>query len=123
MRLLLLLVSFVLVSACGGGRLYLEPEPGRGDAARGKELAVLHECYDCHIIPGIDRKPGPGVPSSLAGLARRDRIVAKQVENTRDNLETYLQYPKKVAPRSLMPGLGDRPEAARDIAAYLVTLD
>jgi cytochrome c2 len=123
MRSPVLLVVLLFAAACGGGRLYLEPEPGRGDVARGKELLVLHECYDCHIIPGIDRQPGPGVPTSLAGLARRERIVAKQVENTRDNLEAYLQYPKKTFPRALMPGLGDRPEAARDIAAYLATLD
>lgn len=116
----LLLLAIV---SCTSGERRLAPEAGRGDADRGKELMVVNQCYDCHIIPGIDRKPGPGVPTPLAGLAFREKIVMKQVANTRDNLEAYIQHPRKHFALTAMPGIGDKPQDARDIAAYLVTLD
>lgn len=84
---------------------------------------VKHECYDCHIVPGIDRKPGPGVPVSLEAFADRDVITHGSIPLTRATLEQYIQKPKTVYPPALMPGIGDAPDEARDIAAYLLTLD
>jgi cytochrome c len=94
-----------------------------GDVRRGRELMIQRQCYDCHIIPGVPGKPGPGVPTSLAGFAKKKRFALGTVENTRANLEAYLQHPRKVFPRTAQPGIGDRPDEARDIAAYLMTLD
>jgi cytochrome c2 len=118
-RLLACLV-LVLFAACKPSRAN---EPQRGNAERGKELLIAHGCYDCHRIPGIDRAPGPGVPTSLEDFADRDRILNDSVENSRANLEAYLQKPKSVYPQARMPGIGDRPQEAMDMAAYLMTLD
>lgn len=120
MTRVLLLLSLAVFTACKPSRAQ---EPARGNADRGKELMITRECYDCHRIPGIDRAPGPGVPTSLDGFANRDRILNDSVDNTRANLEAYLQKPKSVYPQARMPGIGDRPDEAMDIAAYLMTLD
>jgi cytochrome c len=115
----LLLFSILLIVACS--RPPREPE--RGNAQRGRELIVRHECYDCHIIPGIDFKPGPGIPVSLAEFADRKTITSDAIPMTRATLEQYIQKPKSVYALALMPGIGTSPDEARDIAAYLMTLD
>jgi cytochrome c2 len=114
------LLSLLALIACKPARVR---EPELGNAAHGKELIVKHECWDCHIIPGVDLKPGPGVPTSLDGFADSTTLCNDDIENTRANLEKYIQKPKSVYPQARMPGIGDAPEEARDIAAYLMTLD
>jgi cytochrome c len=114
-----LLMILVVASSCAK-----HPSvPARGDASHGRELIVKNGCYDCHVIPGIDRKPGPGAPLSLDGVAVRRRIAAGAIENTRENLEAFIQHPRALSPAATMPGIGDAPDDARDIAAYLMTLD
>ena len=108
-----------MTAACSRG----PREPERGSAEHGRELILKHECYDCHVIPGIDRRHGPGVPVSLEEFAGRNTISNGTVALTRATLEQYIQKPKTVNPRALMPGIGDAPDEARDIAAYLMTLD
>jgi cytochrome c2 len=92
-RVALCCVLFLAFAACGARRAR---EPERGDVARGRELILKHECWDCHIIPGIDRAPGPGVPTSLAGFAEESSFANETIENTRENLETYIQKPKSI---------------------------
>lgn len=113
-------LALLLATGCGSPS---DAGPERGSVARGRELILRHECYDCHLIPGIDRKPGPGVPIPLDGFAERTMLRSTRIRLTREVLEQYLQRPRSVHPPSIMPGIGDRPEDARDIAAYLLTLD
>ncbi len=116
----MLLLTLLTLSACKPARVR---EPELGNVARGKELILKHECWDCHRIPGIDREPGPGVPTSLDGFANSSTLGHESIENTRANLEQYIQKPKSIYTQAKMPGIGDAPIEARDIAAYLMTLD
>jgi cytochrome c2 len=115
----MLLAILVVASSCAKR----PSTPERGNASRGRELIVKNGCYDCHVIPGIDQKPGPGAPLSLDGVAVRRRIAAGAIENTRENLEAFIQHPRVLSPAATMPGIGEAPADARDIAAYLMTLD
>lgn len=118
--LVVLCTLALMVVACRSRRA---AEPERGNVARGRELVLLHECHSCHVIPGIDPKPGPGVRVSLAGFAERPRFAHGTLDNTRANLERYIQKPRTLYPSATMPGIGDRPSEAVDIAAFIMTLD
>jgi riboflavin synthase len=112
---------FLLSLAC----TKYEPKivPG-GNAERGRELVVTYDCIDCHTVPGIRDKPGAIQRISLDGVARLDRISRETIENTPENLVRYLQKPKELNPLTTMPGLGAaREQDARDLAAFLMTLD
>jgi cytochrome c2 len=96
---------------------------GIGDVDRGKALIIQNGCYDCHVIPGIDRKPGPGVQLSLKGFATKSKMAYGNVEITPANVIAYVQRPKTVFPRATMPGIGENERDATDMAAYLLSLD
>ena len=57
----------------------------------------------------------------LDRLASRTFIAGK-VQNTPQNMITWLQNPQAFDPANAMPNLGVKPEDARDITAYLFTL-
>ena len=109
----------LLLAACGGAPKY----PNVGNVDRGRELIVKNGCYDCHVIPGIDRKPGPGVQLSLAGFATKSKMAYGNVQITPENVIAYIQKPKKVYERATMPGIGENKADATDMAAYLLSLD
>ncbi len=72
-----------------------------------------------HEIPGIAGAPaGP----SLAGMARRALIVGT-LPTTPANMEQWPRAPQAVSPKGAMPDLGVTARDARDIAAYLATLE
>jgi len=78
-------------------------------------------CTACHTIPGVtdaDATVGP----SLAGWAKRNSI-AGHFPNTPENLIPWLQEPQKMAPGTIMPNMGVTEATARDMSAYLYTLD
>jgi cytochrome c1 len=58
----------------------------------------------------------------LTGFAGRG-VIAGSVPNTPDTLMRWLQDPPAVKPGTLMPALGVSETDARDIAAYLYTLN
>jgi mono/diheme cytochrome c family protein len=95
--------------------------PVLGDAAAGRRAVAQHLCATCHVIPGMVSATGQVGPP-LAGIARRS-YIAGFIANTPQNMVRWLKNPQELAPFSAMPplGLGDRD--ARDIAAYLYTLD
>jgi cytochrome c len=57
----------------------------------------------------------------LTMFARR-AYIAGQLTNQPDNLIRWIQNPQAVEPGTAMPNLGVIPEIARDMAAYLYTL-
>ena len=92
------------------------PDPRRGAIA-------LHQyaCTTCHRIPGLvgaDAHVGP----PLEGIASR-KYLAGRLPNTPQNLLRWIRDPKGVNPATLMPNLEVTEDHARDIAAYLATLD
>jgi cytochrome c2 len=93
--------------------------PG-GDANRGRQAVADYGCAACHTIPGItgaDATVGP----SLAGWAKR-RAIAGHFPNTPQNLVAWIQNPQQMSPGSIMPNTGVSEATARDISAYLYTL-
>jgi mono/diheme cytochrome c family protein len=91
------------------------------DAERGKRALQQYACVTCHRIPGV---VGPNAPVGppLEGMAER-AVIAGVLPNTSGNLVRWLRDPQAVKPDSAMPDLGVSPRDARDIAAYLRTLD
>jgi cytochrome c len=97
------------------------PAPVAGNATRGKELAAQYGCNVCHAIPGVDGPQGSLGPS-LAGVGSRPAISFNTVQNTPQNLATFIQDPAALNPQSSMPPIGLTDVDAQDIAAYLLTL-
>jgi cytochrome c len=108
---------------CVGGRT--EPPlprtvPG-GQASRGAEIIKQAGCGACHTIPGIPGAAGVVGPP-LTALSQRSFIAGK-LPNTAENLTRWLLDPHAVEPDTAMPTLGLTVEQARDVAAYLYTLE
>ena len=97
------------------------PDPGGGDARRGKVLIATVGCGSCHVIPGV---PGAGgeVGPSLAHIARRT-ILGGMLPNTPANMARWLKQPQAVVPGNAMPDMALSDRDARDIGAYLRRLD
>ena len=88
---------------------------------RGREAITQYACNACHNVPGVtgaDVLVGP----PLAGLARRT-LIAGAVPNTPEQMVRWLQDPRSIDPETTMPAMQVNDEDARDIAAFLATLD
>jgi len=116
-----LLLCASLVAACGTRNApSARGLVARGDPQRGAVLIRQFSCGACHTIPGIrgaDGRVGP----PLDFFSDRS-FIAGQLPNTAQNLERWLRDPPAVEPGTAMPNLGVSEPAARDMAAYLLTL-
>jgi cytochrome c len=117
-----LLCAVLLVAACRTERTNASYSVATGgDADRGEERIIAYGCKSCHEIPdvrGADGYVGP----PLTHLARRT-FIGGEVPNTPTNLVRWLRDPHAIELRTAMPALGMTEEEARDVAAYLYTLD
>ena len=92
-----------------------------GSAERGALYIEQIGCGSCHIIPGIDGARGLVGPP-LDHMGRRI-YIAGLLRNTPANMITWLRDPQEVVPGNAMPDMGLSEEQARDITAYLYTLE
>jgi cytochrome c len=92
-----------------------------GDPERGRALTGDRGCGGCHVIPGVPRATGLVGPS-LERMASRV-YIAGVLANSPGNMVRWLQNPPAVDPLTAMPNLHLEQHDARDIAAYLYTLD
>ena len=119
--LLLLALFGASTIGCIGGKT--EPAyafGNAGNADRGKELIVHYDCGACHMIPGIHGARGlVGPPLTLFG---RRTFIAGEAPNTPENLARWIHDPQSIEPNTAMPNLGLTKDEARDVAAYLYTL-
>jgi putative membrane protein len=117
------LVSIVLtlsLSACGRDDAQsLWAMPG-ATPARAPSLMRAYGCPACHAIPGVVDARGLAGPS-LARFAQRT-YIAGVLSNRPENLVKWVRAPQTVIPGNAMPNAGVTEEDARDIAAYLYTL-
>ncbi len=125
MRIACAVASLVvlLALACEGGRKDpsgVRPITG-GDATRGEHAIHAHGCGACHTIPGIRGAHGTVGPS-LDAFAKRT-FIAGELPNTPENLVRWILDPRAVHPKTGMPVLYLERQEARDVAAYLYTLD
>ncbi|GGY10485.1 c-type cytochrome [Massilia dura] len=111
------------VVAGAGKPVPLPPLPVTGppDVERGRMALTQYACQACHSIPGVTG-PATFVGPPLKGLARR-KYVAGGLPNSPDNLVRWIRAPQAVHPQSAMPDLGVSERDARDMAAYLLSLD
>jgi cytochrome c len=116
-----LTAALLAVAGCTTTAL-TDPAPVTGgDPERGRLLITELGCAACHQIPGIDQPQG-SVGPPLAEFAER-RAVAGQLPNTPENAAAWIRDPQRVEPDTLMPDLGVSEREARDIVAYLYTLE
>jgi cytochrome c len=92
-----------------------------GDPVRGGQRIAYYGCPSCHTIPGIREADGLVGPP-LTRIARRN-YVAGLLPNNAGNLVHWIRQPQQVQPGSAMPDLNVTEQDARDIAAYLYTLE
>lgn len=120
--ILVMVVAYVFArSASGGISVASEVRVEGGNAANGPELLRSYGCVTCHTVDGVrlaDGKVGP----PLTGVADR-AMLAGQLENTPANLIHWIRFPQEVDPGTGMPDLGVSEPHARDIAAYLYSLE
>ena len=95
--------------------------PYSGDARYGRRLADEFGCGACHVIPGIAGARGEAGPS-LRRMGRRG-YIAGRAPNTEEAMIEFLLAPETVAPGTAMPAVGLTRAQARDIAAFLRTLE
>jgi cytochrome c len=107
-------------SACTHGEADAMALTHGGNAARGKELIRSYGCGSCHTIPrvpGAEASVGP----SLQGEATR-AYIAGVLPNQPENMIRWIMNPPGVDEKTAMPNLHVTATDARDIAAYLYTL-
>ena len=109
-------------SACGDARAPSELARVRGgDPAAGRERIRLVGCGACHDIPGVDGPRGRVGPS-LDGFARRS-LIAGRIPNRPGELTLWVRNAPAFDPQTGMPPMPLDEQEARDVAAYLYTLD
>jgi cytochrome c len=118
----------LLLSACGvagiGGGWGTSGQtqvlvPG-GNPDRGVQALQEYGCVSCHTIPGVPRGDSLVGPP-LNHWAER-RYIAGRMANTPENLIMWIRVPQSVDPGNAMPDMGVTEQDARDMAAYLYTL-
>lgn len=93
----------------------------QADAAKGRAVIERVGCGSCHAIPGIAWPKGEAGPS-LAGFADQG-LIAGRLPNRPDMLARFVREAPAVLPATTMPAMPINEEEARDVAAYLYTLD
>jgi cytochrome c len=91
-----------------------------GDPDRGVKAIGRYGCGSCHTIPGI-RAANALVGPPLTRSASRS-YLAGEIQNTPANMVRWIQHPRAVEQKTVMPEMGVTESDARDIAAYLYTL-
>jgi cytochrome c2 len=115
------LVLLALLAGCAGEQDQAASLIEGGDPARGELAIQRHGCHSCHRIPGI---PGANsyIGPPLNGWSDRE-YIAGALQNTPDNLIAWIMEPQAIQPGTAMPDMGIHEAEARDIAAYLYTLE
>jgi cytochrome c oxidase subunit II len=95
-------------------------QPGGGDAAEGGQLLQTRGCSACHTINGTaaQGKVGP----NLTHFASRGTLAGSILQNTPDNVRTWLRDPPAVKPGSIMPNLDLSDHELDVLVAYLQSL-
>jgi len=91
--------------------------PARGDAERGRTIALERGCAGCHAFSGVAGWPegrGPGVSVELAPDLRfaRERLTAAATA-------AWLRDPKRLKPATLMPDPRLDPSEIADVTAFI----
>lgn len=113
-------VVLAIMIACARPPTRVPAVPG-GDPERGRAAITAMGCAACHAVPGV-READALVGPPLDRFARR-AIIAGRHPNRPEILIEWIMNPQDMNPGSGMPDMGVTEQVARDIAAYLYTLD
>lgn len=113
-------VLVAVLAACPGPPASVPAVPG-ADPRRGQELIQTFGCAACHSVPGV-RGADSHVGPPLDAWSRR-AFIAGRHPNRPDTLVQWIMDPESLSPGTAMPNLGVSEPQARDIAAYLYSLD
>lgn len=120
-----ILLMFLLAStACNWFRDFDFARGARvtgGDPEAGRKKLSMRGCGSCHFIPGVPRAEGKNAPS-LAGWSGR-RTFLNKFPNTPAELEKWLDRPSHRKPGTNMPDIVLSPQDARDMTAYLFSIN
>jgi cytochrome c len=108
------------LGGCGGAAQRNASALTGGDPHRGAAAISRYGCGSCHEIRGIRGAHGLVGPP-LTNVGNR-QYIAGMLSNTPDNLVRWVQNPKTVNDRTIMPNLGLSGQDATDIAAYLYSI-
>ena len=92
----------------------------QADAERGRLAMERVGCGACHLIPGV--WPEGRVGPALNGFASQT-LIGGRLPNRPDVLAGFVRDAPQWLPGSAMPAMPLTEEAARDVAAYLYTLE
>jgi cytochrome c2 len=121
MKRFAVIVAIVALAACHRQeKTTMLVKTGSGDAQRGKQAINKYGCTACHDIPGVSGPQG-SVGPPLTKMGSRSYIAGK-FQNTPETMIQWLQNPQGMDPQNAMPNLGVTPADARDITAYLESL-
>ena len=120
MRVPVLLLVFFALCACADDPSYV-PEVPQGDPQRGRAALVQFDCGVCHVIPGVAGARGMVGPP--LDSMRRNVYIAGKFPNTPDTLVRFIVDAPALAPETAMPNVGVAEQQARDMAAYLYSVD
>ncbi|MHC2066527.1 cytochrome c oxidase subunit II [Bremerella sp. T1] len=89
-------------------------------ASQGSDLFMKLTCSQCHAISGTDAKQD--FAPDLTHVASRKQIGAGVIENSPENLRTWLANPQALKPGCKMPNFKLNDEQLDQLVAYLETL-
>jgi cytochrome c2 len=115
---LVLALAAALFSGCA--REAPAIEVAHGDPARGRKAMAQLQCGVCHVIPGVSGARGRVGPS-LERFRHRSFLAGKW-RNEPEAVIRWLMDPPAMSPLTAMPAVGASDSQARDMAAYLYTL-
>lgn len=118
-RRALMALSAISFAACTSGGY--EPHLAEGDAKRGQQAIAKLECGVCHVIPGVPGARGHVGPPLAA--YRRHVYVAGKHPNVPEVLIQFVRNAPSLAPDTAMPPIDMSDVEARDIVAYLYSLE
>jgi cytochrome c len=110
----------LVVVGCGGHDRPMLSQAST-DVERGRAALERFECGACHMIPGV-RGAQSFVGPPLDGFGRRVQLAGR-FANRPDVLVRWLVDPPAMKADTAMPAVGVGESDARDIAAYLYTLE
>jgi cytochrome c2 len=92
-----------------------------GNPEHGMKVVDEKGCGACHRIPGL--RAARGVVGPPLELFARRSFIGGRLPNTPQNLVRWLKDPRAIDPSTAMPMLGLDDGEARDVAAFLYTLN
>lgn len=114
------ILPLIAAAAACNGPAHDRHQMPQADTARGQIAMERVGCGACHFIPGV--WPEGRVGPSLERFATHG-LIAGRLPNRPDVLAGFVRNAPHWLPGAAMPAMPLTDEEARDVAAYLYTLD